>query len=89
MSEYFKDRSAGSISADEAQQWIKSLVGKTSAATVRRNWIPASKTVFEWAVEQKHNSLEIPFKNVKITVPKKNHGFAKPKLSIPSSIGPS
>ena len=67
----FKDRSAASISTEEAQEWIRSRVGPRSASTVRRNWITPSKTVFGWALEHKripHN----PFAQVKITVPKKH-----------------
>ena len=49
----FKDRSAASISREEAQEWIRSCVGPRSESTVRRNWITPSKTVFGWAVEHK------------------------------------
>jgi integrase len=71
MAQHFKERSATSITPDEAQGWMKSLTGKRSASTVRKNWITASKTVFGWACEHKliaHN----PFAQVKITVPKKH-----------------
>jgi integrase len=70
MTKHFKDRSAASISPDEAQAWINSLADKRSRSTVRKNWITASKTIFGWAFEHKrvpHN----PFAQVKITVPKK------------------
>ncbi len=70
MTKYFKDRSAGSITADEAQGWVSGLTDKRSASTVRKNWITASKTVFGWALEHKR----IPrnsFAQVRITVPKK------------------
>ena len=70
IAQHFKDRSAASISPDEAQDWIRSLVGARSAATVRKNWITASKTVFGWAVEHKRLPRN-PFADVKITVPKK------------------
>jgi integrase len=70
MTQHFKDRSAGSISPDEAQDWIRSLVGVRSAGTVRKNWITASKTVFGWASEHKRIQRN-PFADVKITVPKK------------------
>jgi hypothetical protein len=49
MVRHFKDRSAGSITPDEAQDWIRSLTGKRSPSTVRKNWITASKTIFGWA----------------------------------------
>ena len=71
MTKHFKDRSAGSITPDEAQDWIKSLTGKRSASTVRKNWITASKTVFGWALEHKRIQRN-PFAHVKITVPKKH-----------------
>jgi integrase len=71
MTEHFKDRSAGSITADEAQDWIRSLTDRRSPSTVRKNWITASKTIFGWALEQKHIPRN-PFANVKITVPKKH-----------------
>jgi len=70
LAQHFKNRSAASISPDEAQDWIRSLVGARSAATVRKNWITASKTVFGWAVEHKRLPRN-PFADVKITVPKK------------------
>jgi hypothetical protein len=55
MAECFKDRSAASIRADEAQEWISSLVTQErSARTVDNTWIAASKTIFGWAVEHKH-----------------------------------
>ena len=70
MTQHFKDRSAGSITPDEAQQWINSLKNpKRSARTVDKNWITASKTVFGWAFEQKLIQRN-PFENVTVTVPK-------------------
>ena len=71
MTEHFKERGASSITADEAQEWVRSLRGERSASTIRNNWIAASKTVFGWAFENRriaHN----PFVQVKITVPKKH-----------------
>jgi integrase len=70
MMRHFKDRSAGSITADEAQDWMRSLTGKRSPSTVRKNWITASKTVFGWALEHKRVPRN-PFELVKITVPKR------------------
>jgi integrase len=70
MTEHFKDRSASSITPDEAQTWVKSLVTESrSAGAVANNWIPASKTIFNWAVEHKLVQRN-PFANVKLTVPK-------------------
>jgi integrase len=70
MANCFKDRSAASITPDEARDWIKSLIGGRSAGTVSRNWLAASKTVFSWAVEQKKLARN-PFAEVKVKVPKK------------------
>jgi hypothetical protein len=47
MEEKFAGRSAASVTADEADKWIESLVtNERSAATVDKNWLTASKTVF-------------------------------------------
>ena len=71
MTEHFKDRSAASITPDEAQQWIKSLINPSrSARTVDTNWITASKTVFGWAAEHQHITRN-PFADVKVTIPKR------------------
>lgn len=82
MSEHFKGRSASSISAEEAQAWIRGLVSAArSARTVRRTWISASKAVFGWAFEHKIIPRN-PFKDVKITVPKQiKHRETKSFLS--------
>lgn len=70
MERHFENRSAASITDEEAQQWVRSLVkNPPSAATVRRTYISASRTVFGWAVEHKHLAHN-PFKAVKVTVPK-------------------
>ena len=84
MASHFKDRNAGSITPDEAQDWIRSLAGKRSPSTVRKNWITASRTIFGWALEHKRISRN-PFADVKITVPKKhtpvrNLGVSDPEL---------
>jgi len=69
MTVHFKDRSAASITPDEAQDWISSLIGtKRSARTVKKNWIAASKTVFGWGVEHKYLPRN-PFATVKVTFP--------------------
>jgi integrase len=70
MTEHFKDRSAASIRGEEAEEWIKSLIGKRSRGTVRKNWLTASRTIFNWAVEQKRLPRN-PFAAIKIKVPKK------------------
>jgi hypothetical protein len=53
---HFKERSAASITPDEAQDWRRGLTGKRSPSTVRKNWITASKTIFDWALEHKRIS---------------------------------
>jgi integrase len=70
MEKHFHNRSAASITIEEAQNWVRSLVkNPPSAQTVRRTYISASRTVFGWAVEHKHIAHN-PFKQAKITVPK-------------------
>ena len=70
MERHFENRSAASITTEEAQKWVRSLVkNPPSAQTVRRTYISASRTVFGWAMEHKHIAHN-PFKEAKITVPK-------------------
>jgi integrase len=70
MTVRFKERSAASITPDEAQEWIRGLVGpKRSARTVDNTYIAASKTVFGWATDHKHIPRN-PFSAVKVTIPK-------------------
>jgi integrase len=71
MAAQFKDRSAASIMPEEASAWIRDRVTKErSAATVKRTWLNASKTIFGWAVEHKHVKRN-PFAGIKVTVPRK------------------
>ena len=43
--------------SEEAGAWVKGLITpERSAATVKKTWLNASKTVFQWALEQKHIS---------------------------------
>ena len=70
LTEHFKDRSAASISQDEAQDWINSLTDKRSASTVRNNWIAPCKAVFRWALKYKRVGRN-PFADVTIEVPRK------------------
>ena len=46
------------------------ITPERSAATVKKTWLNASKTVFQWALEQKHISRN-PFIGIKVTVPKR------------------
>ena len=73
MNAHFKNRSASSISADEAQEWTKELVtSRRSAQTVHKTWLTASATVFGWAVEHRLLNRN-PFADAKITIPKKQY----------------
>ena len=64
MGAHFQSRSAASSA------WIKGLISRErSAATVKRTWLNASKTVFDWAVEQRHLRENV-FAGVRVTVPK-------------------
>ncbi|MPZ39276.1 MAG: tyrosine-type recombinase/integrase [Rhizobiales bacterium] len=70
MAKHFSERSAASISPDEADEWIKSLINsRRSARTVKKTWLNASNTVFRWAVEHKKVNRN-PFADVKVTVPR-------------------
>ena len=67
----FEERGAGSITSDEAEEWIKSLVTeKRSRSTVKTNWLNAANTVFGWGVSHKHLPRN-PFAEVRLTVPRK------------------
>ena len=71
LGEHFKDRSAASIMQEEADDWIKSLVTRErSARTVANTWLKGAKTVFAWAMDNKHIAGN-PFSSVKLTVPRK------------------
>jgi integrase len=71
LAEHFADRSAASLMPEEAASWVKGLITpKRSAATVKRTWLNAPKTVFHWALEQKHIRRN-PFAGIKVTVPKR------------------
>ena len=55
----FAGRSAGSITAEEAQEWADKLVNaERSASTVHDVWVVAARTVFAWAVKRKHIEAE-------------------------------
>jgi integrase len=62
--------SAGALTEDDARAWKDTLVTpKRAAGTVDAVWLPAAKTVFSWAVTQKHIRAN-PFARVKVDVPK-------------------
>ena len=51
----FAGRSAGSITADEAQEWADKLVNaERSASTVHDVWVVAARTVFAWAAKRRY-----------------------------------
>ena len=55
----FAGRSAGSITAEEAQDWTDKLVTtERSEATVRDVWVVAARTVFAWAVKRRNVTAE-------------------------------
>ena len=71
MGEHFKDRSAASITPDEAQRWITGMISPSRrAGTVNNTWLNASHTVFGWAAKHKHIPRN-PFADVNVTVPKR------------------
>jgi integrase len=71
MENDFGDRSATSITPEEAQDWCRGLINeKPSAATANEVWKSAARTVFGWAVGQRLLPRN-PFEDIKITVPKK------------------
>lgn len=59
LSKHFKERSAASITHDEAQHWVSGLVTpKRSARTVDNNYLTACKTVFGWAADSRRPSIQ-------------------------------
>ena len=71
LREGFGERSAGSITPEEAKKWTRGLITpERSAHTVKKTYVNASKTVFGWALEHKLVSRN-PFADVKVTVPKR------------------
>ena len=71
MSKYLPERSASSISPDEAQAWIDSLITpQRSAHTVAKTWVTAARTVFRWAKQRRLISRNV-FAEVTVTVPRR------------------
>ena len=71
LQKQFPDRSAGSIHADEADAWVRSLpTGKRTASAVRNTWLKAFKSVFNWGVKHKLVPSN-PFAGIEITVSRK------------------
>jgi integrase len=71
LDEHLDGRDIDAFSADDAQRWARSLViDKRSRRTVSDVWVTAAKTVFAWALAEKHIAAN-PFADVSIHVPKK------------------
>jgi integrase len=71
LTRYFPERSAASISHDEAQEWLDQLVTSgRSAATVRNTWLRATRTVYKWGVRRRKLANN-PFADAVIDVPRR------------------
>ena len=71
MERHFGGRVAASMTPEEAQTWVKSLVtSERGARTVHNTWITASKAVFGWAAEHNHIPRN-PFEKAKVTIPRR------------------
>jgi integrase len=71
LQDAFQNRDANSLMEDDARKWANGLITEDrSAQTVAEIWVNASKTIFAWALSQKHVDQN-PFAGIKITVPKK------------------
>jgi integrase len=71
LQSHFADRSAGSITQDEARHWKDRLVTKKrSAKTVSEIWLVAARTVFGWAAKEQLIQVN-PLVGIRIRVPKK------------------
>jgi integrase len=71
LNEHLDGRDIDTFSADDAQRWATSLVTeKRSRRTVSDVWVTAAKTVFAWALAEKHIAAN-PFADVSIRVPKR------------------
>ena len=72
--------SAGSITADEAQEWADRLVNaERSASTVHDVWVGAARTVFAWAAKRERcrtGNVE----TVRVSVPRKK--TARPHKAV-------
>jgi integrase len=67
MQVQFPHTSVGALTPKDAKAWIESLITeKRSAFTVANVWLPVSKGVFNWGVEQELFSSN-PFSAIKVT----------------------
>jgi integrase len=71
LQSHFAGCNADSITEQEAREWIEGLVTqKRTARTILDIWLPATRTVFGWALDE-HVVQANPFVVVTITAPKK------------------
>ena len=71
LDEHLDGRDIDAFPADDAQRWATSLVtDKRTRRTVSDVWVTAAKSVFAWALAEKHIAAN-PFAHVSIRVPKK------------------
>jgi integrase len=71
LQSYFADRSAGSITEDEARAWKDRLITpERTPVTVRDIWVMAARTVFGWAVKESLIQAN-PFARLTVEVPRK------------------
>ena len=85
MEEHFKNRSAASITPDEARRWIAGLISPSRQAhTVNNTWLNASHTVFGWAAKHKHIPRN-PFADVNVTLRGSRPSYARHRRSIPKN----
>ncbi len=71
LDKHLDGRDIDTLSAEDAQRWATSLVtDKRGRRTVSDIWATAAKTVFAWALTEKHIAAN-PFAQVSIRVPKK------------------
>lgn len=67
----FPKTPAAALLPDQMHEWAKGLINtERGAVTVRDVWVIAGRTIFAWAVEAKHVTLN-PFTGWRIRVPKR------------------
>jgi integrase len=71
LQSHFTDRTAGSITEEEARAWKERLITpKRSPITVRDIWLAAARTIFSWAVKQRLIQAN-PFAGLTVELPRK------------------
>jgi integrase len=67
----FQDRTAGSISRKEAQQWIDQLqTTERGASTVRKTWLGSARAVYKWGVRRQLLTSN-PFTDIEVDGPRR------------------